>query len=177
MKSVANHPSMTTIYLIISIFHYFSRKSRTHYFRAADTPVIYACHARTFILTILKNLPGTKGPHSTWVQCKKLFGLSVRRKQSPHTPWRVGMASLQPGLLKNNDVQTWWCQCSSRPFFPSCDPWGLCRPFKQPIIRCKHRLGWLLNFHMRQGSSMNNFFSLLPSSHIPPLMPPGGARA
>lgn len=100
LPSVANHHSTTTVCLIISIFHYFpdSRKPRNHHYSRVDDTTQFLTllwfllamlahqKALTFILSIMKNLPGTKGPqqHLMSLVVKSIVG-SVLEGNNPHT--------------------------------------------------------------------------------------------
>lgn len=83
---------MTTIYPIISIFHYFSdsRKSGTpYYFTADDTNQFLTLthqNALTFISSIILNLPGTKGHQQDLMSSvgKSILD-SVLEGNNPHT--------------------------------------------------------------------------------------------
>lgn len=81
-----------------------SLKSRNHHYLGADVNILFLT-LLWFLLAMLayqkmllcifvsmKKLSQTRGPWQHLMNLViKQIGLGIRRKQSPHTPWRVGM--------------------------------------------------------------------------------------
>lgn len=125
----------------------------------------------------MKNLPGTKVPqqHLMSLLVKSIFGLSVRRQRSPHTPWRVGTASPLTRASKEQWSASTDVSVLIFPFFPHPVMLHGCADHSnRPSLDAN--TGWADCWTCTEQVEAWITFSPLPPYHITPLMPAGWSK-